>query len=87
METLQITDSTLAATFQRENWRVSVQITSPPLGGGWIGFAELSRDGAPRCRITLAGPYACRENVVAALERKARDVMETWRVREDSPGP
>lgn len=87
METLQITDSMLAATFQRENWRVSVQITAPPLGGGWIGFAELSRDGAARCRITLAGPYACRENVVAALECKAREVIEAWRVCEHSPEP
>lgn len=87
MQALQITDSTLSASFDRENWRMRVEITELASGDGWVGFAELSREGAPRCRITLAGPYPRRENVVASLERRARDVIEMWGVREHSPGP
>jgi len=54
-----------------DGWTISVRVKVADGEAGLLGSAEISRDGASRCRLTTSAVFDTRQQLIAVMVVKA----------------
>jgi hypothetical protein len=71
-------DDTEVGRFEEGAWSVRIHFAGPRLDSPAVGHADVYRDGAYKCRLTLVGHRHDAAAATVALAERARGFINEW---------